>query len=303
MEHAVAYFDGAYGAVLASHMAEIRDFYRAKVVVYCVPEREVEFNRAGVIDAVRIIHQAGLKCFINFWAAYGIFGGEDYSGYLARGGQACSKNDAFRAHLSDLLALAAEAGADGVFWDEPEMKCRLEDNQVCCTTLAFLAEVTAEARALGLANEACIPPLPENWDLLDQVGALPCVDVLSTNAYYDITGYKHKYRLPHEHVTRWARHLADIGRRHGVETRMWLQGFKRVEMARYENVLMTSVIKITAVAARAGGITNFAIWAFRGCERLSSLWPNGRREQCAEVARAASEVFQFEDEVFILKPS
>ncbi|GAC1368936.1 MAG: hypothetical protein NVSMB39_0260 [Candidatus Saccharimonadales bacterium] len=58
-----------------------------------------------------------------------------------------------------------------------------------------------------------------------------------------------------------------------------------------EQMPMRDWVKITAAAANAGGVRYFALWAYRGCESLSSLWPNGKRKQCAEVWRAACEIF------------
>ena len=254
-------------------------------VSLCVSERDLVFNRENVIDAVPAAHRAGLQVFIDPWGAFGIFGGEHFSGYLAGGGKACLKEPSFIEWLMKYISLAVEAGADGMFWDEPHLSCG------CCSTYEFIKLATRRAKAVGLQNEVCTPPFGLLWRLLKKVADLAGVDIISSNAYYDIPGFKHRYKLPHVQVTAVASRLASIGRQSGKKIRLWISLFKKIEMAGYEHVLMRSGIKIIADAASAAGVTSFATWAHGGCESVSSLWPNGRREQCAEVQLVASQIF------------
>ena len=126
-----------YGLNYVEH-AE-RDFqemleHGCNTVYLAVTEFDFDFWRPNIPKIVEKGHQLGLKVVIDPWGIGKYFGGEQVSKFLQNNTEnrqvsaltgeklpyACFNTNSFRDYFRNFCTtLAAEAGADGFFWDEP----------------------------------------------------------------------------------------------------------------------------------------------------------------------------------------
>lgn len=101
-------------------------------VVHTVHEQGFIYNRDAVEKLFRVTKDIGLECWADPWAVLGLFGGEAFSGFVARNPDdcqvlsngmiapaGCPSADNVRRFMKQWILFAVNAGADVLFWDEP----------------------------------------------------------------------------------------------------------------------------------------------------------------------------------------
>ena len=101
-------------------------------VLHTFSERARTYHRENVRDIVDASHDRGFTVYVNPWSVGGVFGGEEFSNFVAehpdarqrlntgdRAPAACFNHPAFREFVREWTRDAAGLGADVLFWDEP----------------------------------------------------------------------------------------------------------------------------------------------------------------------------------------
>lgn len=247
-----------------------------------------------------------------------------------RAPNACPNHPETRRFLLDWVAAAAETGGQVTFWDEPHFEIGLWRGDtsgawscVCAhcaerfgrplpprmdeevrafrerSLIDLLAELSKEARRLGMRNSLCLLPtgidkigMPEVQDKIearwrrrmDEAGgdpadpepwrsfgihdweaaaAIPDLDVFGCDPYWYLFGAG---AAPEPFVRGFTRRTADLARQHGHDVQIWVQAFSVPEGR--EDELATGL----RVAAEEGA-THVAAWSYRATESMSSIRP------------------------------
>lgn len=278
--HGVSYFGNRYLDHFSRDLEEMRS-HGFDTVVHCVTEQDLEWGMERIGELFAATTGAGMSCWADPWGLARVFGGEAHSGFLASGGRACVDDPGFLELVETWSRAVVDAGADVVFWDEPNLgACG------CCSdrVVEFLDErtrfVADVARAAGrsVRNAVCLCSYERHEPLFAELAALAAVDDIGTDPYYTMPlgeGYD-----PRSYVGRWAavvRAAADAG---GVDCHLWIQGFGLDADAEH-------VVSDAAAAARAAGVQDLFFWGYRAAEVTSRIAP----ARPAEVWRRAGHVF------------
>jgi hypothetical protein len=146
------------------------------------------------------------------------------------------------------------------------------------TMVDFLkfATVTTKKVKPKLRNAVCLLPHTDKvWpnSTWERVTALPTVDIISTDPYWQERPYTTGKRRPLEgFVDLYAGRLAALARRHGKEAQGWLQLFGIPK--RHERDI-TTALRMWEEA----GVKNIAAWGFRACASYSLL-ESERPKEC-----------------------
>lgn len=106
--------------------------HNATAVLFTLSEEDFAFYLDTMRDLVALARERKLTTYVNPWAWGGVFGGEAFSGFLARKPEtrqidnlgdpvpaACFNQPDFRAYIRRWVEAAAYVGADFAMWDEP----------------------------------------------------------------------------------------------------------------------------------------------------------------------------------------
>ena len=270
--HLVSYFGNRYLDHLERDLAEIRE-HGFDGVVHCITEADHEWGMRRVGEMFAMTRDAGLSCWADPWGLAGVFGGEAHSGYLARGGTVGAQDAGLRALLHNWTEGVAAAGAEWVFWDEPDLGLGHDSDAL----VAFLSDVTSFARGRGLRNSVCLTSTVPNRTAFGRLAALESIDDIGTDPYYKLEadGFD-----PDDYVGVWAQHVREIADDHGKTSHVWVQAFHLGE-GREDRIARCMDV------ARARGVTRLGVWGFRACEALD-IRP-ARPEVAWKVVRGAIE--------------
>lgn len=213
-------------------------------------------------------------------------------------GNACPNSPKFRDFMKKWVEDAAYTGAETVLWDEPHFHlpawiggrpgqwgCRC---QVCQRLYEeqegapmpmeetpqvkafkdrclhqFLADFAKVAAEAGLKNALCVLPhvtpdrVFEDWLPLAKIEHL---DIFGTDPYWILN------KQPVEMVGEYSRELQRLCDHVGVESQVWIQGF-RIPAGREEE---TGVAVEQAASARPD---NLAVWGYEACANISWIRP------------------------------
>ncbi len=274
-------------------------------VLHTFSENDLAYYRDTMKQLVDASHALGLEVQMNPWGVGRTFGGEAESRFVTmrpdacqvlddgrRVAAACLNNDAYRAFCKEWADAALEAGADLVFWDEPQWvvpahvgvdeparwSCVCEvcrerfgrdfprtlDEEVLAfreaSLVDFLRELTEHVRARGGRNTICLLPAVEgahgvrDWDAVAGLA-----DVFATDPYWKGFGAE-----AGPFVDRYARLLVETASRAGVVPELWLPAFglTRDDLDDFERAL---------TAARAAGAGRIWVWGYEACAHMSHL--------------------------------
>ena len=274
-------------------------------VLHTFSENDLAYYRDTMRQIVDASHSLGLEVQMNPWGVGRTFGGEAESRFVTmrpdacqvlddgrRVAAACLNNDAYRAFCKEWADAALEAGADLVFWDEPQWvvpahvgvdeparwSCVCEvcrerfdrdfprtlDEEVLAfreaSLVDFLRELTEHVRARGGRNTICLLPAVEgahgvrDWDAVAGLA-----DVFATDPYWKGFGAE-----AGPFVDRYARLLVETASRAGVVPELWLPAFglTRDDLDDFERAL---------AAARAAGAGRIWVWGYEACAHMSHL--------------------------------
>lgn len=253
--HLVSYFGNRYLDHFERDLEEIRE-HGFDTVVHCVTEADREWGLKRIAEMFSMTREAGLSCWADPWGVAGVFGGEAHSGYLARGGTVGAGDAALRALLHNWIDDVAAAGAECVFWDEPNLGLGHGEE----TLVAFIREVSAFARERGLTNSVCLTSTVPSVRALRRLAALESVDDVGTDPYYKLD-LDHRDPDPEDYVGTWADTVREAAEEHGKTCHLWVQAFHIAEG--YEHRIGRCI-----AVARAHGVSGIGVWGFRACEAL-----------------------------------
>jgi hypothetical protein len=270
--HLVSYFGNRYLDHLERDLAEIRD-HGFDGVVHCITEADHEWGMRRVGEMFAMTREAGLSCWADPWGVAGVFGGEAHSGYLARGGTVGAEDRGLLALLHNWTDEVAAAGAEWMFWDEPDLGLGHGSDAL----VPFLEEVTSYARDRGLRNSVCLTSTVPNLPAFPRLAALDSVDDIGTDPYYKLE-LDERDPDPDDYVGVWAQRVREIADDHGKTSHIWVQAFHIGEGHEHRIGRCLDV-------ARGRGVTRLGVWGFRACEALE-IRP-ARPDVAWEVVREA----------------
>jgi hypothetical protein len=133
----------------------------------------------------------------------------------------------------------------------------------------FLKWATATAKQIkpGIKNAVCLLPHLNKWpnSLWEKVAALDSVDIFATDPYWKGIPTTNVRKEPMEgFVDLFAERLVDLGRRHKLETQIWLQLFA----LRKED--HKDIDKALAMFEKAG-VKNIGAWGYEACGAFSTI--------------------------------
>lgn len=247
----------------------------AKTALLCLREQDVRRRdrHAELTETATVGRELGMDVQADLWSFANIFGGEARS-WVPRQ-ESCPDNPAVRRLLQAGVDLAAEIGASGMFWDEPNLQyCDCHKGR----EVPFLEKVASYAAAVSLKNTICLTSNVGNMDKLGKLAESDTIDGIGTDPYY-FPGFPGEGRFgggtdhPERYVGYYARQVKDIERRTGKTAHVWVQGFglpmKPKDRpvsdwhAEADSRSWHDVPVMAAAAAREKGITQIGIWASR----------------------------------------
>jgi hypothetical protein len=253
--HLVSYFGNRYLHHFERDLEEICD-HGFDAVVHCVTEADREWGMKRIAEMFAMTRDAGLSCWADPWGLAHVFGGEAHSGYLARGGTVGADDTGLRALLYRWIDDVAAAGAEWLFWDEPDLGLGHGSDAL----VAFLHELADHGRERGLRNSVCLTSTVPNMPAFPKLAAIDSVDDIGTDPYYRLD-VDETDPEPEDYVGVWADRVRATAARHGKTCHVWVQAFHIAE-GREER------IGRCIEAARARGAARIGVWGFRACEAL-----------------------------------
>ncbi|MBX3727858.1 MAG: hypothetical protein KF858_01635 [Candidatus Sumerlaeia bacterium] len=215
-------------------------------------------------------------------------------------GMACPMNPRFRTFMTEWIESALGIGAETLFWDEPHFSistwlggrkgqwgCRcdicqghfreryghempFEKTDEIVDYLEwgirdFITFLVAETKKRGGRNALCLLPHGKGVEgevkAWDAFAAIPGMDVFCTDPYFELQ------KLTIDHVDDFSRLVVDCARPRGLETQIWVQGF-RVAAGR-EHLQVEAIQR-----AYDAGVRNIAIWGVDACDHMAWIRPD-----------------------------
>lgn len=208
---------------------------------------------------------------------------------------ACPNQPGFRAYMHRWIERVCATAVDTIFWDEPHFyfekgkadlwACRCDRCRALfqdrfgkampqertadveslrqASLVDFLAEMTAAVHARGKRNSVCLLPpwFPAGLEDWDAVAALPHVDEIGSDPYWEKHHDADHVRKSYDEVS--AR-IADLGKRHGRATQMWIKNYHIVAGTEEH-------VRIATESAYTQGIRNIFAWSYLGSAYMSWL--------------------------------
>ncbi|MEN9352818.1 MAG: hypothetical protein RL318_143 [Fibrobacterota bacterium] len=223
---------------------------------------------------------------------------------------ACLNHPAVIEYLEEWTRSVCETQVDTIFWDEPHYFFRKgrEELWAChcpvCRELfqqrfgrpmpiqftedvktfreecieGLLARLTGFVHKFGKRNCVCL--LPDHFNAgtsdWDRIAALPCVDELSTDPYWEMGDSAERVQELYE---TYSRRVVDVARRHGKANQVWIKNY-RITQAEEGHVELA-----TRLACEAG-CENVMSWSWRGSPYLS--WLSSERPEEVHARQLAA---------------
>ena len=299
-------------------------------VVHTMSEHDITYHSGTMVDIVKVSHDVGLEVFLDPWGVGRVFGGESFSTFVEeyphcrqrlnfpegeiKVYKACLNSKTFRDKMTSWIELAAETGAEGVFWDEPhlffgeftslfggkkrdiwgctcevcndifkekygyEMPVDFTDDVKAfrqLTIVNFLEYLANEASKKGLKNSVCLFP---TTDPRYGIYEWEKVAMIKSMDVFGSDPYWYAYK---QDVTEFVRNVSNevlaLSKKYNKEPQIWIQGYR--VPANRETEIVTAVD-----VAYDAGIRNIATWSFEGTdcmtyvrsERPEIVWQNVR---------------------------
>lgn len=266
------YFEDEWRPDDMEHIAAIG----ATTVVFCLSERDiVERDRdSEIVKTINVARDTNLEVVADLWGVGKIFGGEAPS--KLREADRCPDSPVLQQLIRQGTSMAADYGADTMFWDEPHLQhCSCHGSK----EVDFIRQNASYAAELGLQNSTCLTPgsmkeeKSANMQKLEELASSPDIASIGTDPYY--TNFPGEGGDTHErYIGKFARQVKDIAAQSGKRGHIWVQGFglpfinigqetpdmwrQRASSKPWEDV----PLEAAAVAIRHG-ITDIGIWASR----------------------------------------
>jgi hypothetical protein len=319
----VAYFGNRFAGHAHRDLAVIS--HACDYVVHTVSESDLHYHKAALAKIFAETRKWKLEAWADPWGLGGVFGGEALSKFLLdhpdqwqrysdgrAAPAACLNSRLFRNHVKEWVAVAADMGAQVVFWDEPHFSfswpLEWEGVYSCVcprcqdlfgetvggslpallapdaadfrrrTLRGFLREMMAYAKKKGLKNELCLYAF-EGYrpyeDLWNDLAGLAEVDIFGCDPYWR---WSRGRRDPVKHVTHYAKKLLATARP-DQGTQVWIQSMRLPAGTEPE-------IGRAVRAAAQAGVSHLAAWSFDGGALLDPVLAENPDRVWSETARA-----------------
>lgn len=260
----LAYFDHEFSRLPAkkidNDISEIVDIGFTDVVL-TVSEGDMRSKaRRHILQIIkREMEARGLTLRADPWHVGNIFGGEAKTYFEEEMG--CFCNPKLHKLVHEWLGFVAMLGFEGVFFDEPEMKCKEHKHKGY--EFGFLEEYTSFAGELGLASTVVLPADERHIPQFAKVAALPDVVRLGVDPYFPNAFKRDKITeaMRPAYVEWWMRFIADIANAAGKKSEGWVQSFDVPEGQE------SMISEHLAIARQYVG--SIAVWGFHGCEAIA----------------------------------
>ncbi|HVM15214.1 MAG TPA: hypothetical protein VM287_12935 [Egibacteraceae bacterium] len=304
----VSYFGSRILRHVRADMADIR-CRGFDAVLHTFTENDLRHYPGQMGAIVDTSHRLGLHVVMAPWGVGGMFGGEAESRFVGENPAACQRmadgsplpgacpNDGrTRALITRWIDAAADAGADGVFWDEPHWLdpkvCGFEDGGETCfchacaegfaaaygqplepgtphlpefrdaSLVDVLTMATAHAAERGLENTVCVVP-PEqaaggirDWE---KVAAITDLSVLATDPYWALVS---EDVAPY--VERYSRKIVELAGRYGLRPQIWILGFG---LGPHDAADIETAVQV----ARDAGADDIWVWGYEACGHMDFM--------------------------------
>ncbi|MDR2580813.1 MAG: hypothetical protein LBC85_07455 [Fibromonadaceae bacterium] len=207
---------------------------------------------------------------------------------------ACPNSKGFREYMQKWIKNVCESEVETIFWDEPHFYFEKNKTVSACrcsvcsklyreqtgeeipetlsekfnafrqrSLVSFLSFVTEEVHKFGKRNSVCLLPpwFPaglENWD---EVAALPCVDEIGSDPYWEKgDALERVQKIYGETSVR----IADLAKKYGKEAQMWVKNY-HIEAGTEHFIKEATEISVNA------GITNIFAWSYLGSKYMDWL--------------------------------
>lgn len=310
IETGVSYFGVRNPHYVEKDMEEIKKL-GFDYVIHTFSENDYLYYRGTMEEIVKLTKGKGLRVYLDPWGVGRVFGGEAFSRFalmesetrqrISTGEDApasCPNHPLFREFMKDWIDAIYSIGADGVFFDEPhffnvfELPGRRGYTCTCerCQKLFrerygypmpdeenddvrqfkvdsirdFLLELSSYARGKELYTMLCLLPRYRKgesyWESFFKMDSLLNV---GTDPYWR--------GLPDEDFEEYVRDFSSLlfklKERYKKDTHIWIQGFSVKEGEEWK-------VRRTIEIGWEEGISNFAIWSYRGTEYMSYIRPH-----------------------------
>lgn len=239
-------------------------------------------------------------------------------------GIACLFSNRLRAFLHRWIDAAIDIGADVLFWDEPHWfpgdlwffgESRGEDEfRWSCrchrcqerfqerfghgmpteftteviefrqdAVLDVLRDVIGYSANRGVGQTLCLLPHGQFHKLVDlpdwrPFTEIPGIDTFGTDPYWAVNPPV----ALEPYVSQGAAEVRAFCDEFGLQDQFWIQGYNFAAGQEWEPVRAIQI-------AVNHGMTDLAVWAYRGCEAMSRLWPADIERVWASVVRALAQ--------------
>ncbi len=311
-----------HGNRMTKHVVEdMEDIVRHNMnyVVHMFSHMDWVRHKTVMKDIFDITKSYGLDVWVDNWGLAGTPG--DKSHFLSYHPEAhqifndgtmnptcvCFNSEAFIQFTKDWLDTVRELGGDTIFWDEPSISTKKDENgnqfEACfCPTcrklfeeiyhhpmpnevtdetrdfrhrtiLRYFDRVTAYSASLGMKNVTCV--MLHTLDYTKQMIQLPHLDNFGADPYW--APRKHPEHDPYDFVYHHTQNVLDIVKPSGKDTHIWLQAYDIPAGCEDD-------IYLAANAIYDAGARNIVAWSYRGGE--SNTY---RADNCERVWQVVGE--------------
>lgn len=260
-------------------------------IVHILPEDDLMACPGLMRDLIRATKDEGFDVLVDPLSVGNVFGLGRHSGLLqhypemrrvtADGGtvaHVCPSSPGFIEYLLQWIAFVADAGADGILWDEPDFSPCWCGRCSPHGMIMLLRAMTSVAAAHGLLNSVALHCMSydsmRDWPRIEAVAAMP--DVHDIGLSLVPTSYANLEDGLTAYVRPWCTVAVSVADTGGKSVSVWAQGYS-LPAGRETSVQRTIAI------ARNFGIRSFGYWGYRGCtgtgvacEDPVTAWENAR---------------------------
>lgn len=246
-------------------------------IIHTLSEEDLRYYRENLKEIIYESHKRNLEVFVDPWGVGKYFGGEPASFFASehpeeciivdgiRKPVACPNSKKFKKLIKEWSNFAIEAGADGIFIDEPKLlnkkcfckNCRgkiLKDSGI--DFLKWLANIW---KRKDKKVSICLLPSSLKKEFLDMFFKSKKFDIIGTDPYPVLFGKNFD-----EESKRAVFILKDYKKKYKKEVEIWIQAFR---LKRKEE----NYIKKFYDFLKKEKIDRVSFWAFMGCYEMGHL--------------------------------
>jgi hypothetical protein len=219
-------------------------------IVYTIQEQEAARWPRDLERGLRLAQDAGLKVYLSLGRYGNLFSGPSvmpswytfhhpHSRILDSHGRyhdiSCHNQEPFRSWLfKEIARYVRDFPINGILIDEPrgtDISCFCSACRALCPDVAdlpgfrrrsmvdFLGELCACVKRVDAHARTTVVILPQDLEQVDELTALPHLDVVGCHLFWALLN------KDVEMVGKWGSSVAEVARRNGKRSQLWLQNF------------------------------------------------------------------------------